>query len=136
MTQIATVERILDARRAVISVARQTACGHDCSECAGCGVTGMAVRAEALNPIGAEPGQQVVVRSDTRNMLRMIAIVYLIPVALFLISYVAALILTDRVAFQYGAAVAGFLLGLVPAILYDRRLRAVGGPSFTIVRFF
>ena len=38
MTQIATVERILDADHAEISVPRKSACGHDCEECAGCGV--------------------------------------------------------------------------------------------------
>ena len=136
MTQIATVERVLDATDAEISVPRKSACGHDCAECAGCGVTGMAVRARALNPIGAEPGQQVVVRSDTKHMLRMIAVVYLLPVALFLIGYVAGVALTQSVAVQYALALCGFALGFVPAVLYDRRLRAVGGPSLTIVRRF
>ena len=64
MTQIATVERILDADHAEISVPRKSACGHDCEECAGCGVTGAAVRARASNPIGAQPGQKVVVESE------------------------------------------------------------------------
>lgn len=136
MTQIATVERIIDATRAVISVPRKSACGHDCSECAGCGVTGTAVRAEALNPIGAEPGQQVVVQSSTKSMLGMIAVVYLVPVALFLAGYLVGLCLSERVGVQYGVAVGGFFLGLVPAVLYDRRLRRSGGLSFTIVRRF
>ena len=57
MTQIATVERILDKNHAEISVPRKSACGHDCEECAGCGVSGAAVHARAANPIGAEPGQ-------------------------------------------------------------------------------
>ena len=34
MTQIATVERIIDADHAEISVPRKSACGHDCEECA------------------------------------------------------------------------------------------------------
>ena len=50
MTQIATVERILDAQRAEISVPRKSACGHDCEECAGCGMTGAAIHAKAKNP--------------------------------------------------------------------------------------
>ena len=41
MTQIATVERILDDTHAEISVPRKSACGHDCEECAGCGVSGV-----------------------------------------------------------------------------------------------
>ena len=56
MTQIATVERILDTDHAEISVPRKSACGHDCEECAGCGVSGAAVHARASNPIGAQPG--------------------------------------------------------------------------------
>ena len=136
MTQIATVERILDSGQAEISVPRKSACGHDCEECAGCGVTGAAVHAKALNPIGALPGQKVVVESSTKKMLRIVALVYLIPVALFFLGYLAAMAVTASVAVQYTAAAAGFILGILGAISYDRRLRARGGLSFTIVRLF
>lgn len=136
MTQIATVERILDSGHAEISVPRKSACGHDCEECAGCGVTGAAVHARALNPIGAVPGQKVVVESSTKKMLRIVVLVYLIPVALFFLGYLAALAVTPSVAAQYTAAAAGFFLGILGAVAYDRRLRARGGLSFTIVRLF
>ena len=136
MTQIATVERILDSGHAEISVPRKSACGHDCEECAGCGVTGAAVHAKALNPIGPLPGQKVVVESSTKKMLRIVALVYLIPVALFFLGYLAAMAVTASVAVQYTAAAAGFILGILGAISYDRRLRARGGLSFTIVRLF
>ena len=136
MTQIATVERIVNASYAEISVPRKSACGHDCEECAGCGVSGAAVRARALNPIAAQPGQKVVVESSTREMLGIVAVVYLIPVVLFLIGYVAMTLLGAAVAVQYTVAIAGFVLGIAAAILYDRRLRAQGGLTFTIVRLF
>ena len=136
MTQIATVERILDAGHAEISVPRKSACGHDCEECAGCGVSGAAVHARAANPIGAAPGQKVVVESSTGGMLRIVALVYLIPVLLFFVGYLGAVVLTASVAVQYTAAVAGFILGILAAVVYDRRLRARGGLSFTIVRLF
>ena len=148
MTQIATVERILDADHAEISVPRKSACGHDCEECAGCGVTGAAVHARASNPIGARPGQKVVVESSTKNMLRIVVLVYLIPVVLFLAGYVIMSLLTDSVAAQYVCllytsdaaqyvvAAAGFAAGIVFAIFYDRRLRARGGLTFNIVRVF
>lgn len=136
MTQIATVERILDSGHAEISVPRKSACGHDCEECAGCGVTGAAVHAKALNPIGALPGQKVVVESSTKKMLRIVALVYLIPVALFFLGYLAAMAVTASVTVQYTAAAAGFILGILGAISYDRRLRARGGLSFTIVQLF
>lgn len=136
MTQIATVERIIDANHAEISVPRKSACGHDCEECAGCGVTGAAVHAKALNPIGARPGQKVVVRSDTGNMLRIIALVYLTPVLLFLAGYFITVAVTSSTAIQYLIAGIGFAAGILLAVSYDRRLRRRGGLSFQIVRLF
>ena len=136
MTQIATVERILDADHVEISVPRKSACGHDCEECAGCCVSGASVYARASNPIGAQPGQKVVVESSTKKMLRIVVLVYLIPVVLFLAGYVITSMLTASVAAQYTVAGAGFVLGIVFAIFYDRWLRARGGLSFNIVRLF
>ena len=69
MTQIATVEAVLPGNYVQISVPRKTACGHDCEQCAGCGVTGAAIRAEAKNPVGAAPGQKVLVQSSTGKVL-------------------------------------------------------------------
>lgn len=136
MTQIATVERILDESHAEISVPRKSACGHDCEECAGCGVTGAAVKARAVNPIGARPGQKVVVESSTKKMLRIVALVYLIPVVLFLAGYLLMVAFTASVPLQYLGAVAGFAAGILMAVAYDRRMKARGGLSFTIVRLF
>lgn len=136
MTQIATVSRIIDSNYAEISVPRKSACGHDCEECAGCGVTGAAVLAKAANPIGARIGQKVVVQSETSKMLGIVAFVYLIPVVLFLLGYLVMAFLTTSVAMQYGVAISGFFIGIVAAILYDRKLKERGGLTFTIVRLF
>ena len=136
MTQIATVSRIIDSNYAEISVPRKSACGHDCEECAGCGVTGAAVLAKAANPIGARIGQKVVVQSETSKMLGIVAFVYLIPVVLFLLGYLVTAFLTTSVAMQYGVAVTGFFVGVAAAILYDRKLKERGGLTFTIVRLF
>ena len=133
MTQIATVERILDSNYAEISVPRKSACGHDCEECAGCGVSGAAVHARARNPVGARPGQKVIVESSTGNMLGIVAQVYLVPVVLFFAGYFAAAALTETM--QYTVSGLAFLLGIVLAILYDRRLKKRGGLTFTIVRY-
>ena len=106
--------------------------------------------ARASNPIGAQPGQKVVVESSTKKMLRIVVLVYLIPVVLFLAGYVITSMLTASVAAQYTVAGAGFVLGIVFAIFsvivgpmvyvfaifYDRWLRARGGLSFNIVRLF
>lgn len=58
MTQIATVEKKLGAGYVEISVPRKSACGHDCEECAGCGMTGAAIRARAEDPVGVSAGEK------------------------------------------------------------------------------
>ena len=85
MTQIATVEKILPGGFVEISVPRKSACGHDCEECAGCGMTGAAIHARAKDPVGVRPGQKVVVESATRKILGVVALVYLLPVVGFLL---------------------------------------------------
>ena len=136
MTPIATVERILDADHVEISVPRKSACGHDCEECAGCGVSGVSVYAKALNTVGAKPGEKVVVESDTKKMLKIVSFVYLIPVVLFLAGYLVMLAVTASVAVQYTVAVLGAVVGVLLAVWYDRRVKARGGLSFTIIRVF
>ena len=136
MTQLATVERIVDANYAIISVPRKSACGHDCEECAGCGVSGAAVKAKARNPIGAIPGQQVVVESSTKKMLGIVGFVYTIPVVLFILGYLVMAFTTPSVPLQYGVAIAGFFVGIALAVLYDRKIKRQGGLVFNIVRLF
>ena len=136
MTQIATVEKILDSQHAIISVPRKSACGHDCEECAGCGISGTAIRARAINTVGASVGQKVVVESSTEKMLGIVALVYVTPIVLFLVGYITMLLLNFIVAVQYSVAGLGFVLGILSAVWYDRRLRDRGGLSFTIVRLF
>ena len=136
MTQIATVERIIDSNHALISVPRKSACGHDCEECAGCGVSGAAVKAKAVNRIGALPGQKVVVESSTKKMLGIVSFVYATPVVLFILGYLLMAVTTTSVPLQYGVAIAGFVVGIALAILYDRRIKRQGGLTFNIVRLF
>ena len=126
MTQIATVEKILRGGRAEISVPRKSACGHDCESCSGC-------HAVALNPIGAQTGQKVVVESSNKRLYGVMLLVYAVPIVLFLIGYFASYALTSE-GLRYAVAIAAFCLGIVPAILYDRKLKREGGLAFTIIR--
>ena len=95
MTQIATVEKILPGGMAEISVPRKSACGHDCEECAGCGVSGASV----------------------------------------LVGYFATGALESE-GLRYAVAIAAFLIGIIPAIICDRRTKKNGKLTFTIVRLF
>ena len=135
MKQIATVEKLLTNGRAEIVVARQSACAHDCHECAGCGGTPTPIRAVVDNPIHAQAGQKVVVESSTRQMFGVLALVYMVPVALFFIAYFATASLGSDVL-AAGISILAFFAGVILAIRYDRRLKRSGGMTFTIVQAF
>ena len=135
MTQIATVEKILPGGMAEISVPRKSACGHDCEECAGCGVSGASVRAQARNTVGAEVGQRVVVESSTKRLLGVMILVYLLPIVCFFVGYFATGALSSE-GLRYVIAIAAFLVGILPAVICDRRMKQTGALTFTIVRLF
>lgn len=134
MTQTATVQRILSNGMAEIAVPRKSACGHDCEECAGCGMTGAAIRAKALNEIGATPGEKVVVESSTQKLLGVVALVYLLPVVLFLLGYFLSEGLAE--SWRYAIAIGAAVVSIIPCVLYDRIARRKEALTYTIMRRF
>ena len=135
MTQIATVEKILPGGFVEISVPRKSACGHDCSKCGGgCSelMVSSTVAVIAANPVRAMPGDMVTVESSTSRVLGAAVIVYLVPSLLFFAGYFlcAAFRLSSGVSAAVG--VAGFALGLLLAVLWDRRVRRQQAISFCI----
>lgn len=134
MTQIATVEKDLGGGYAEVSVPRKSACGHDCEECAGCGMTGAAIKARARNDIGAQPGDKVVVESSTKKIFGVVALVYVLPVVLFLLGYFLSEGLAEGM--RYAIAVATFVVSFIPCVLYDRHARKMELLTYQIMRLF
>ena len=134
MTQIATVEKILPGGFVEISVPRKSACGHDCAECAGCGMTGAAIHARAKDPVGVRPGQKVVVESATRKILGVVALVYLLPVVGFLLGYFLSEGLAEGV--RYAIAIGAAALAFLPSVAYDRHAKKTEALTYTVVREF
>lgn len=134
MTQIATVEKILPGGFVEISVPRKSACGHDCEECAGCGMTGAAIHARAKDPVRVRPGQKVVVESATRKILGVVALVYLLPVVGFLLGYFLSEGLAEGV--RYAIAIGAAALAFLPSVAYDRHAKKTEALTYTVVREF
>ena len=134
MTQIATIEKDLGGGYAEISVPRKSACGHDCEECAGCGMTGAAIKARARHDIGAQPGDKVVVESSTRKIFGVVALVYVLPVVLFLLGYFLSEGLAEGA--RYAIAIAAFAVSFIPCVLYDRHARKKELLTYQILRIF
>ena len=131
MTQIATVTALPGPGTAEVTVARQTACGHDCESCAGCGTRSAKVVIRASTAIPVAVGYRVEVYSSGR-VLGVAALVYLGPVALFLLGYLLPAGLSEPLRYLCGGA--GFLLGLAAAVLCDRLAKRRAGISYRITR--
>ena len=132
MTQIATVDALLDNGYVQISVPRKSACGHDCEDCAGCGMTGAAIKARAKDPVGVTVGQKVVVESSTKKVLGVVALVYLLPVVGFLLGYFLSAGLAEN--WRYGIAFLASAASYLPSVFYDRYARRKETLTYNILR--
>lgn len=135
MTQIATVKRLVGEKNAEVLVRRQSACGHDCASCGGCGPESAAqVTAVADNELGARPGDTVRVESESGRVLGMAAVLYLVPLVLLFAGYFAAsgpLRLGEGASVAVG--VACLAVGFAANVGMDRRLRRKRPVHFRIV---
>jgi len=129
MRQRGTVESVTGTT-AVVSVRRESACSGDCHKCAGCGAVTQTLQVRADNPIGASPGDRVYFDSSSAVVLWAAVLVYLMPVLGFFVGYFTG-VAVGAVGLM-GAA--GFLLGWIPALLYNRWVKR-RPPTYTIVAF-
>lgn len=134
MTQIGTVTALPSgafAGKAEVTISRQTACGHSCDGCGRCAGKASKVVIRAGSDVPVELGDQVEVYSDNK-VLGIAALVYGLPVALFLLGYLLPPSLTEGLRYLCGGV--GFALGLAAAAVCDRRMKRGAGISYRITR--
>ena len=133
MTQTATVTALTAAPGGLVelTVARQTACGHSCDGCGRCAGKAKELVIQAGSDIPVALGDQVEVYSDNR-VLGAAALVYGLPVVLFLLGYLLPSSLPEPGRCLCGGL--GFALGLAGAIACDRLVKKRSGISYRIVR--
>ena len=98
---------------------RESACSGDCHKCSGCGAQRQTMLFDAVNPIGAKMGELVIIQSESAPVLAAAAVLYLMPIALFFLGYLAGEWLLRQGALWGCLA---FLLGIAIAALYDRKV--------------
>ena len=135
MRQTVTVVSV-QGTRATVAYDRPTACHGDCSQCAG-GCDSMAAKERVVvtadNPIGAAPGDRVIIEAATKTVFSAIFLVYALPVLLFFGGYFGAEALGISGSLP---GVVGFFLGLAAAVLVSRRKTKTGREiRFRIVGF-
>lgn len=135
MTQNAVVKHLLPNGKAEVEVTRQSACGHDCAKCGG-GCTEMVsgpILAEAVNAIGAQPNERVVIEGEFRQLMGLAAIVYAVPLVLFFGLFAVGSLFGLGEGGAAALGIVGFVLGVVSAIQYNKRYKERGTMVFTIV---
>lgn len=131
MRSRATVAELLPEGKVRLAVRRESACSGDCHKCGGCGGTEQTLYLTARNPICAQKGDIVYVESRSDVVLKGAVLIYLLPLVLLLMGYLAAMPLGG---WAFLIAFGSFVLGLLPAALYNRRLKK-RPPDYVIVGF-
>ena len=131
MEQTVRVRQTHEDGTATVVHVRQSACSGDCHKCSGCGAAKETVIFRADNPLGARPGDLVVVKSETKTVMKAIGIFYVIPLVLFFLGYALGHWLWGLGGLLGGI---GFAAGIALAVVYDRKVAQKENVTYTIIR--
>lgn len=120
MEQQAQVIRIVSDATARVAVKRKSACSGDCHTCHGCPHPDEIVMVDADNPVGAQKGDTVIVRSDTGRVLKLAAMLYLMPLVLFFLGY---FLVPGGSGLRMGAGGAAFAVGIAICVFVSRSMK-------------
>ena len=123
MEQVVRVRQTNNDGTAQVIRIRESACSGDCHKCSGCGSSQQTMVIPAENPIGAKVGDWVVIEAKSGAVLKAAAMLYIVPLVLFIAGY-----LIGEHLWQRGILVslAGLVLGLILVKLLDRHMTNKG----------
>lgn len=132
MEQKVRVREVYEDGTAQVVCIRESACSGDCHKCSGCGAVKQSMLFRAVNAIGAKPGQLVTVTSESAPVLWAAAVLYLLPVLLFVLCFLLGAELWNSGALCGGI---GFLAGIAFAVVYDRLVLKKRNTVYTITGY-
>ena len=133
MTQQGIIKKLLPGGRAEVEVTRRSACGHDCAKCGGCGgLETQTLYVTARNHTDAGIGDRVLLEGESGHLLGLAALVYMLPLVLFFVGYGvgAGMKLGGGLSALIGGVL--FVIGIIGAILYSRKMKKNGEVPFEI----
>lgn len=134
MTNDAVVTKLTEHDTAEVAVTRLTACGGNCGNCEAC-VFDSEVRAIADNPLGAKPGQRVVIESRSAKVFGVVLTVYILPIVLFLAGYLIAFALGASEGLCIAVSFASLALSAALLVISQKRKKD-NAITFTIVKIY
>ena len=131
MDQTVRVKKAYPDGTADVIRIRESACSGDCHKCSGCGAVQQAMIFQARNPIGARPGDLVTVESATGPVLKAAAVLYLLPLVLFIAGYLVGM------QWSLGGLVGALAFGLsiLLVVCYDRLVMKKKNTVYTIIGY-
>ena len=132
MDQLVRVKEAYPDGTALVLCVRESACSGDCHKCSGCGAAKESILFKAQNPIGAERGDLVNVRSESGPVLKAAAVLYMMPLVLFFLGYGLGAALAISGGIMGGL---GFALGIALVVVYDRRFAKQVKTVYTITGY-
>ena len=133
MTQDAVVTKLLPDNMAEVAVARTTACGGNCGSCESC-IFQSEIKTVARNLIDARPGQTVVIARKSSTVFGAAALVYLMPIVLFLLGYALAFLAGAAEEICIAVSFAALLLSGVILVLSQKHKKKQQAFTFDIIR--
>ena len=116
---------------AQVACLRQSACSGDCHKCSGCGAVEQTMIFTARNPIGARVGEMVIVESESGPVLKAAAVLYMLPLVLFIAGYLVGM--QWKMGGLLGAA--AFVLSIGIIVAYDRLVMKKKNTVYTIIGY-
>ena len=132
MEQVVRVKESYPDGTAQVVIVRESACSGDCHKCSGCGAAKETLLITAQNPIRAERGSLVTVRSESGPVLKAAAVLYVMPMVLFFLGYALGAAIGISGGLVGGL---GFILGVALVIVYDRRFAKKVKTVYTITGY-
>ena len=113
---------------ATVETERKSACDscHKAEEggCSVCSLMGSdrKIATKAINTVGAQIGDTVMIESNTSRMLWYAVLVFILPILVALIGWGISSLFTAKLAIQTISAFAGFALSLLGVAIYSKKI--------------
>ena len=130
MKNTARVIKILEDGMAEIMVLRDGACLKGCASCGGCPEKSKAVYAAAVNPLGADEGDFVIIETPTGIINKLAVLVYLFPLVVSILSIIWANSVFGSDVLNLAAFLVSFSLSCGLIYLFSKKIR-IAPPQIT-----
>lgn len=121
MEQTGVIVGTLPNGKVQVEIQRKAACASDCEKCGGCAHPDQVMVVEAPNNCGAKVGERVMIRAQTRSILSIAVLVYLMPIALMIGCYFLPIPGGEGVHIL--GSLAGLALGVAVCVAYSRKAK-------------